>query len=64
MRAWHGLLAETVEALRPARAVAVGRKAEGALRAVGADPVYVRHPSQGGATRFREGMAALWEELG
>ena len=60
VRRWHGLLAETVEVLRPALVVAVGRKAEGALAAVGADPVYVRHPSQGGAGRFREGMAALW----
>ena len=64
VRAWHGLLSETVDVLRPARAVAVGRKAEGALAAVGADPVYVRHPSQGGATLFREGMAALWGEGG
>ncbi len=64
VRRWHGLLAATVEALAPREVVAVGRKAEGALAAVGADPVYVRHPSQGGATRFREGVAALWERLG
>ena len=64
VRRWHGLLAATVEALAPRAVVAVGRKAEGALAAVGADPVYVRHPSQGGATRFREGVAALWDRLG
>ena len=64
VRRWHGLLAETVAVLRPARVVAVGRKAEGALAAVGAGPVYVRHPSQGGATRFREGMAELWGGAG
>jgi len=64
VRRWHDLLAGVVEALDPAACVAVGRKAEGALDAVGANPVYVRHPSQGGATLFREGMAALWERLG
>ena len=64
VRRWHGLLAETVRVLRPAAVVAVGRKAEGALEAVGAGPVYVRHPSQGGATLFRQGMADLWDRLG
>ncbi len=63
VRRWHALLAGVVEALDPAACVAVGRKAEGALDAIGADPVYVRHPSQGGATAFREGVAALWERL-
>ena len=63
VRRWHGLLAATVDAVRPRAVVAVGRKAQGALAAVGADPVYVRHPSQGGATRFREGVAELWERL-
>lgn len=60
IRRWHGLLAATVEAIRPAAVVAVGRKAEGALTAIGEDPLYVRHPSQGGATRFREGIATFW----
>ena len=63
IRRWHGVLAELVEILEPAAVVAVGRKAEGALEAVGARPVYIRHPSQGGATLFREGMAALWNRL-
>ena len=63
VRAWHPVLRELVAVLQPEAVVAVGRKAEGALAAVGADPVYVRHPSQGGATRFREGMAALWDRL-
>ena len=63
VRAWHGVLASLVEILDPAAVVAVGRKAESALDAVGAGPVYVRHPSQGGATQFREGMASLWGRL-
>ena len=63
VRRWHGLLAGVVEALEPRAVVAVGRKAEGALDAVGADPTYVRHPSQGGATLFREGVAEIWGRL-
>ncbi|WP_420456935.1 uracil-DNA glycosylase [Rubrivirga sp.] len=63
VRRWHGLLAATVDALSPRAVVAVGRKAEGALQAVGAGPVYVRHPSQGGATLFREGIAEVWDRL-
>lgn len=63
IRRWHGVLRALVLILEPAAVVAVGRKAEGALQAIDADPVYVRHPSQGGATLFREGMAALWDGL-
>ena len=63
VRRWHGVLNELVGIIEPAAVVAVGRKAEGALQAIGADPVYVRHPSQGGATLFRDGMAALWKRL-
>ncbi|MEM0962559.1 MAG: uracil-DNA glycosylase [Bacteroidota bacterium] len=63
VRQWHGLLAMTVDVLRPRACVAVGRKAEGALDAIGAEPTYVRHPSQGGATLFREGIAAVWRDL-
>jgi hypothetical protein len=63
VRRWHGLLAATVDVLAPSAVVAVGRKAEGALQAVGAEPVYVRHPSQGGATVFRAGVAEVWERL-
>lgn len=63
VRRWHGVLRELVTILAPKAVVAVGRKAEGALQAIDADPVYVRHPSQGGATLFREGMAELWDRL-
>ncbi|MEM1117805.1 MAG: uracil-DNA glycosylase [Bacteroidota bacterium] len=63
-RAWHGLLRGVVDALDPEAVVAVGRKAEAALAAVGAEAVYVRHPSQGGATAFREGIAQVWKRIG
>ena len=64
VRRWHGLLRETVDVLQPRAVVAVGRKAEGALQAIGAEPTYVRHPSQGGATLFRTGIAEIWDRLG
>lgn len=64
IRRWHALLADLVGILEPSGVVAVGRKAEGALQAIGADPLYIRHPSQGGATLFREGIAAFWAERG
>ena len=62
-RAWHGLLARHVEALRPRVVVAVGRHAERALAALGVTAVYVRHPSQGGAPAFRAGIAEVWDRL-
>ncbi|WP_412068279.1 uracil-DNA glycosylase [Rubrivirga sp. IMCC43871] len=64
VRRWHGLLADVIGVLAPEAVLAVGRKAEGALAAVGAEPVYVRHPSQGGATLFRDGVAEFWRERG
>ena len=64
VRRWHGLLQEMIGILQPRAVVAVGRKAEGALQAIGAEPTYVRHPSQGGATLFRTGIAEIWDRLG
>lgn len=49
-----------VSAFPAARVVAVGRKAEGLLSEMGVKTVAtVRHPANGGATAFAEGMAAL-----
>ena len=63
VRRWADVLAGLLDALRPERVVAVGRKAEEALTAAGAEPIYVRHPSQGGATRFAEGVTAVMQEV-
>jgi uracil-DNA glycosylase len=41
------------------RVVAVGRKAEAALAAAGVAATAVRHPAQGGAARFTEGLLRL-----
>lgn len=61
---FSGLLDEIVRLLAPKSVVAVGRKAEKALLQVGAQAVYVRHPSQGGATLFAEGVMEEMKRLG
>ncbi|WP_457652914.1 uracil-DNA glycosylase [Rhodocaloribacter sp.] len=62
--AFGGLLAGLLDLLRPERILAVGRKAEYALAKVGAEAIYVRHPSQGGARKFEEGVRAVFSEMG
>ena len=52
-----------VNIMNPQAVVAVGRKAESALSMIGVDAIYVRHPSQGGATRFEEGVRKVMKEL-
>lgn len=48
-----------VEAVGPETILAVGRKAEHLItKALGLNATYVRHPSQGGANLFAEGMSA------
>ena len=60
IRQFAGALAAVVDAVRPRRVVALGRVGERALAAIGVESRYVRHPSQGGATLFREGMAEVF----
>ena len=52
------LLAGVVAAAAPAQVLAVGRVAERALREIGVAATYLRHPSQGGARLFAEGLRA------
>ncbi|MEM6338129.1 MAG: uracil-DNA glycosylase family protein [Bacteroidota bacterium] len=54
-------LEESIRLARPGRVVAVGRKAEASLQRLAIDHIYVRHPSQGGATLFREGIREVLE---
>jgi len=53
-----------LKCLQPERILAVGRKAEWALKHVGAEAGYVRHPSQGGATLFEAGVQVAMQDLG
>lgn len=62
VRAWHGVLRSLLRLLSPAQTVGVGRKAERALEEIGANPTYVRHPSQGGAKKFEAGIKALMQQ--
>jgi len=49
-----------IAAFPSARIVAIGRKAEYLMTAMGVTPVAtVRHPANGGATLFAAGMEAL-----
>ena len=64
VKAWTAVLADLVAILRPERVLAVGRKAEYALKHAGVESTYVRHPSQGGARLFEEGVVAVLQELG
>jgi hypothetical protein len=64
VREWKPLLTALLDTLQPDRIVGVGRKAERALTEAGADPTYVRHPSQGGATKFEAGMNEITSAAG
>lgn len=57
----YELLRLFLDAVFPDRiVVAVGRYGQRALQALGyPDPLYIRHPAQGGASAFRQGIAAL-----
>ena len=49
-----------IEIVQPRLVIAVGRKAEWSLKKSGLSGApYVRHPANGGATRFKEGMREL-----
>jgi hypothetical protein len=63
VREWEPLLTDLLTALDPDRIVGVGRKAERALDEAGVAPTYVRHPSQGGATKFEAGMNDIIDEM-
>jgi hypothetical protein len=58
------LLADMLDVIQPARVAAIGRKAEKAIGLIGHDATYVRHPSQGGALLFEEGMRTIIQEMG
>lgn len=64
VREWQDLLVALLDLLQPTHIVGVGRKAERALDEIGANVTYVRHPSQGGAAKFEEGVLDLVDTLG
>ncbi len=60
LRSFVDVTAAIVDAADPVEVVALGRKAEQQLGWAGIECRYVRHPSQGGAVRFAEGMAEVF----
>ncbi len=60
VQAWGSLLSAMLGVLRPTLTLAVGRKAEYALQRLGHEATYIRHPSQGGARAFENGMSAAF----
>lgn len=57
------LLSEILSILKPKHIVAVGKKAEFSLSQLGIPCTYVRHPSQGGATKFKKGIAKVFRNV-
>ncbi|MGA7304130.1 MAG: uracil-DNA glycosylase [Rhodothermales bacterium] len=56
IREWGRLVPEVATITRPQHVLAVGRIAERVCRQFEIDATYIRHPSQGGANLFREGV--------
>lgn len=64
VREWKAFTQSLLDILQPERVVGIGRKAERTLKEMDADVTYVRHPSQGGATKFAHGVADIVDDLG
>ena len=52
-----------IDLLKPDRILAIGRKAEYALNRLDKQCTYVRHPSQGGARKFEQGVRSVLKEM-
>jgi uracil-DNA glycosylase len=57
------ILSEILSLLKPERTIAVGRKAQFSLEHLGIPCDYVRHPSQGGAIKFKNGIKQVFKML-
>lgn len=57
------LTRQLVDCMKPRAVIAVGRKAEKALGLIDTPATYVRHPSQGGASLFEEGVLRVLKNL-
>ena len=63
-REFESLVGDLVRILAPRRILAIGRKAEQTLPRLDLPCTYVRHPSQGGAKLFAEGVHAAITDIG
>lgn len=64
VKSYTGVLTDLLSILQPQRILAIGRKAEYALKQIDAEATYVRHPSQGGARLFEAGVLTAMQEVG
>jgi len=56
---YSGILLELKTLVKPIHILAVGRKAEFGLKQIGVRPIYLKHPSHGGAREFRTRLARV-----
>jgi hypothetical protein len=56
------VLTGLLEHLQPAHVLAVGRKAEHALKQLDVEAAYIRHPSHGGVNTFKRTILAYFQE--
>lgn len=61
IRAWGRLVPDVVSLANPKHVLAVGRVAERVCKRFEIPTTYIRHPSQGGANLFREGVRRFFE---
>ena len=54
---YSDILSELKTLVKPIHILAVGRKAELGLKQIGVRPIYLKHPSHGGAREFRARLA-------
>jgi uracil-DNA glycosylase len=59
---YSSLLSDIISLIRPKHIVAVGKKAEFALKQKGYSCIYVRHPSHGGAKEFRTDIKKIFRD--
>ncbi|MFK7844648.1 MAG: uracil-DNA glycosylase [Rhodothermales bacterium] len=52
-----------VDVIKPERVLSIGRKAEYAFSKIDVPCTYIRHPSQGGARKFEEGINEVLREM-
>jgi hypothetical protein len=55
-----GHLVKVISLLSHAEPVAIGRKAQSALKLLNRDVLYIRHPARGGKPEFIKGILELW----
>ncbi len=58
------ILRQIIDVIKPEKVLAIGRKAEFAFGKIGVECTYVRHPSQGGARLFEDGINEAVQALG